>query len=580
MDDSLDAGPGFTALLRRVETLEGQVGVLEGRLGALQAEAQARPLPPPPRRPIEQTNALLPAMSPVAAVPEKTDPMVGTEPVLKWAGSVLVFLAGVFFVSTAISRGWIGPGLQLAGAVAGGLALLWWSLRMRARRPTWTLALAHTGIGVLAVSAAAGNLGLDLYGVGVALGATAVVAATAATMARATGRASIAATGVIAAVLNPLAIEATESYPWWAAGVWLAAIVLLSTGLGVRQRWASLRLIVFAVTAIPLLALAGSVESSGTTADLVVGLIVAAISVATFVSGPIAAHSVESETDPLVRSLDQRLIVSIPPFAWLLFGLMTVGGSNRPYLLAFGVAAISVAVVELLRRVTPMPRSMYVAGLVGSSIVATIGLIGLIDGPTLLIAVAAQAIGLGVLAWSFDDLLLKLNAAVLAVVAVVWTALELTIAIVDGGAGIGQHLANLFVVAAVVLLAIVGRRQSWFGPVALVAYSGWLFWVLALFADLEQGQVAVSIVWALSGGLVLLAGLGRDRRIAQIGLATLGITVVKLVTVDLEAVDTIWRAGLFFVVGLGLLRLGLKVGTTDSDTDDQIDSQIDEVLLG
>ena len=36
----------------------------------------------------------------------------------------------------------------------------------------------------------------------------------------------------------------------------------------------------------------------------------------------------------------------------------------------------------------------------------------------------------------------------------------------------------------------------------------------------------------------------------------LGITVAKLLTVDLQEVDTLWRAGLFFVIGLGFLRLG------------------------
>ena len=44
-------------------------------------------------------------------------------------------------------------------------------------------------------------------------------------------------------------------------------------------------------------------------------------------------------------------------------------------------------------------------------------------------------------------------------------------------------------------------------------------------------------------------------------VAVLGITVAKLLTVDLREVDTLWRAGLFMMIGLGFLRLGFVLPT-------------------
>jgi uncharacterized membrane protein len=72
-----------------------------------------------------------------------------------------------------------------------------------------------------------------------------------------------------------------------------------------------------------------------------------------------------------------------------------------------------------------------------------------------------------------------------------------------------------------------------------------------------QGQAAVSIAWAILGTTLLIAGaLRRQTEVGVVGLVVLALTVGKLLTVDLQEVDTLWRAGLFLLVGLGFLRLG------------------------
>lgn len=575
-------GGDVDLLLERIDRLESRVAVLEARQ-VEPAALSAPPLPaaplatslqrvPPPPRPQDVMTPVVPAPQPARASVRFNEP-IGTEPVLRWAGIALLFLAAAFLVSTAVSRGWIGPELQFLGAGALGVALLWWSLRIRSSSPAWALAAAHGGVGVLAVTAFAGWDGLDLYGRPTALVVTVAVVAAAVATAVLISRSSVAAIATVVAVLSPLAVGAPEAYPWVASSLWLFVVIVGFTAIGVERRWTSLRILVFVITAIPLLALSSRIGDDGTTVDLVIGLCAAVVSVAAFVIAPLIANGRSSDAsdasagDAQMRSMEHRLMATVPPFAWLVVGMMLVPTDNsRPYLLAFGVAAVFAVVFAGLRRLRAMTEPMLLSGVVGVSVLVSIGLAGLLDGPALLVALAAQAIGFGWLAARFDDVFLRINAGVLGLVAAAWTASELIQAI-ERGATLGQHLASLFVVLALGGLAGFVRDRPYFAPTAVVAWIGWLAWLASVLGELPQGQVAVSISWAVCGAVVFMVGLRSARQhMAQVGLATLAVTVLKLVSIDLEAVDTMWRAGLFFVVGLGLLRLGLLVGSDRDST--------------
>ena len=61
-------------------------------------------------------------------------------------------------------------------------------------------------------------------------------------------------------------------------------------------------------------------------------------------------------------------------------------------------------------------------------------------------------------------------------------------------------------------------------------------------------------------GAALVVGLTQRIDVVRgVGLATLALTLAKLFTVDLAEVDVLARVILFFVVGVGLIVLGLKV---------------------
>ena len=104
-------------------------------------------------------------------------------------------------VSTAISRGWIGPRLQLAGAVVGGLALIAGGLKLRDREG-WGESLVFVGLAVLFVCAGASWEWLEL------------------------GSASLAA--VMAVLVGALAIALARYMSAWTLGlVALAGLIIV-----------------------------------------------------------------------------------------------------------------------------------------------------------------------------------------------------------------------------------------------------------------------------------------------------------------------------------------------------------------
>ncbi|MCP4225560.1 MAG: DUF2339 domain-containing protein, partial [Actinomycetia bacterium] len=91
----------------------------------------------------------------------------------------------------------------------------------------------------------------------------------------------------------------------------------------------------------------------------------------------------------------------------------------------------------------------------------------------------------------------------------------------------------------------------------VLAWLAVLGWLPSVLVHLAQGQAAISILWAMAAAAALVHGLWYGFSVSRVlGLITLGVTLVKLLTIDLSAVDTLWRVGLFLIVGSGLLRLG------------------------
>jgi uncharacterized membrane protein len=76
----------------------------------------------------------------------------------------------------------------------------------------------------------------------------------------------------------------------------------------------------------------------------------------------------------------------------------------------------------------------------------------------------------------------------------------------------------------------------------------------ALLSAHQQGQMVLSVFWALVGVAVLVTGLQRDLHALRLaGLALLGVTVAKVFLFDLATLSSMYRVVSF--IGLGLLLL-------------------------
>jgi hypothetical protein len=154
-------------------------------------------------------------------------------------------------------------------------------------------------------------------------------------------------------------------------------------------------------------------------------------------------------------------------------------------------------------------------------------------------------------------------------VAVSWSAAVLLSALLEP-VGLDDHLANLAVVAAVIAGTVLcwrWRLVSLWPLLAVLGWAGTLAWLASVLIHGPQGQVVVSGLWAAAAAGAIILGVRTDRTMAgKLGMATLLVVLAKLLTVDLAEVDTLWRVGLFFIIGAGLLRLGYllpKLTTTE-----------------
>jgi uncharacterized membrane protein len=77
----------------------------------------------------------------------------------------------------------------------------------------------------------------------------------------------------------------------------------------------------------------------------------------------------------------------------------------------------------------------------------------------------------------------------------------------------------------------------------------------ALLSAHQQGQMVLSVFWALVGVGTVVLGLRRDLGIVRIaGLGLLGVAVAKVFLFDLAMLTSVYRVVSF--IGLGLLLLG------------------------
>jgi hypothetical protein len=630
-----------------------------------------RPVPPLLRVPPPPD----PGPAPARRAPRRSE--VDLEALLRWAGIVLVLLSSLFLVRTAISRGWIGPELQLAGATLIGAALLAAAFPLARRRRPWAVTLGTGGVAVLTVCAGAGHRWLGLYGPSVGLILVTAAAAVAVVAAARLRLEAVAVAATAALLIVPTWASIVADAPALLVGAWLALFALAATVVGIRLGWLGYRVVSSWAAAVWVLGLAASLAADGDTGLAPAGMVLTALVGALLWSGPLLTERFLPGSLRF-RAVETWAVALVPVWAWaavLAFGgldprgrggwlgavlaagfLALVGGVRvagpgparralgsdllvahllgagalaaavtvswldgpvvapllalqalvaaaaaervRSRVLAAQAAVLALAAAALLvgdlvvglradrlivGRVTadaltiaaltasgrlatrgrPAPLADLVDGLVGLVIgwwVATVG-VPVLDGATWLpvgVALSLAALALAPRLGPF----VQAEGVVLGAVTVTAAALGLVTVAAHGGT-LWVHLAHLSVVAGLVIVTgtlHVRGPADLFGPLFVVTWVVALGWIGSAFVRVPQGQVVISVAWAVATGGVLAAAIRSGRRLIRVvGLATLAVVLVKLATVDLATVDTLWRVGLFLVVGLGLLRLGYAV---------------------
>ncbi len=532
------------------------------------AAAQAASYPPPPG-----PGDVAPPRPPAAFE-------WGIESVLRWAGVVLVTLAAIFLVSTAISRGWIGPELQLLGAALGGGAMLGGATALAESRPPWALALGCGGAVVLASSALATHEWLDLVPPGGALVLIGVATAASITVALKLKLEGITLTAGLMAMLA--SIDTLDNFGDAAILLWVAACIVGSSALGLAKTWPGVRLITGWMGALVLMAYAVSEDVEG--ALQAFGFVGAAIIAVTLWAGPTVARRLAPTSGPGSwgtfdwQALDYRLVAFVPVWSWaVIAGLLSPIEDQTAGLIAIGTALGFGALAAVTWQQgnpadsQPVSRNLRVQRLVsvttifGSFALLALGFAIWLDGPALMVALAGQAVTSYYLSRRLDDRMLRYGSYVVGTMSSGLAVYEMLDAFDrDGFRTVGAGLATLLVLACWVGAAALLYRDDLhvgtFEPPFVGAWAGTMLWSAAALTGAPQGLVLISVAWAIMACAGLVLGLmGRNSAVRNVAMGTLGITLFKLVSVDMAEVDVFWRVGLFFVVGMGLIVLGLKV---------------------
>ncbi len=566
--------------------------------------------PPPPRF----GEVAQPGPQPDGSWPKQPAPtfVLSTEVAIKWAGLALLFLAGLFLVSTAISRGWIGPKLQLTGAVLGGLVLIGAGLWLRDRKG-WTEPLIGVGLAVLFVSSGAAWEWLDLGSALVSATLAVLVGGLGLALARSLSAASLAIVALVGLIFVPLWLDLHESLDLVYSIYYLLALVGVYSYFYLAEQWTVPWVLAVALSALLVFREAISddlrigrafsdEQAASVGAVSLVGLLGlgALYWFSPILSGrhggpqaqPASGQpaSGQREVPPGGDLLATggggayRVALLTPLWLWFCLDQFLEASSSLSTTLGLGLVAAVAAVLYATRQMVSRP--FVVTQLMAGTILLAAVTLRAIDGPMLLVVIGIQAAVLVTLIRHLDDTWFTVQAVVGAVLVLVVAMGRMLLALVSD-AQWSDDLANLVIVVllAGVSLVELGRsglfdrtatgvpdhsevpdpqNQSSGKRLALAglgaSYAGLLLWVGSFFGHMVQGQGQVSALWSIfAAALIAFALTQHSMPVLRVGLATLGLVVVKLLTVDLAAVDTFWRVGLFFVIGAGLLGLSYQL---------------------
>jgi len=226
---------------------------------------------------------------------------------------------------------------------------------------------------------------------------------------------------------------------------------------------------------------------------------------------------------------------SIQPWSWAAFG-----GS----LLFFGVATG-------LQRYHH--RSLQLTHYYSSALLLTIGFFLFLENNLLFLILAAEALAFRIMAQLFEDKNFSLGSHILALIVSVWLVDELINATHSGWA-----IFNPTGISNVLIITAIGVGIPWFmkkenpyrSTYLIFGHLAFLGWLVQQFRPLADGDALITISWGVYAVVLLVWGFQRNSDlIRKTAMATVFLTVGKLVLVDFSQLEAIWRILMF--IGFG-----------------------------
>src|SRR3954469_20177775 len=561
----MSTGQGHARLddfARRLQAMERE---LEELRTATQRAAEPARAPAPVPTPVSPPPRPIPA--PIAGpkppkrrreLPQIDADMLFGARALAWSGGLVTILGVLFFFVLAVDRGWIGPVARVSlGAIASALVFgggLWLHRRYGDSHAASSAVAAGIAGGFATLLFATARY--DLLPDGAALAVAGVLAAVATATALAWGAQTIAALGLVGALIVPVAAAIDEPHHLTVVGTWFAVVTLAATAVvALRRGWLPLLAVAGAALVPQVLVLARQNHAAGSVAA---GAWLLMLGIA------IVAHRASRES---LDRLPAGFITAGTAMAALAAAQLFDGRQEGLALLAIAGVEL-VAAAALYRALPELAALLGVAGLT----VGAVGASDLVSGATLASAWAAEAAVLAWLSPRLRDARLTL-ASIAFLTAAAVHALVLDAPLRDLLTEVAHPAAGALALVAVAAAAAVTAfyARPWPGPEP--DYAG-------VLAFLEEAAVAALSVWrerrivalwsagtlllyAAALGLVDLAGLGWGH-VAARGLVA--VTAVALVACAAPA----WRRHLGWAGHLVLLAGVVIVPQLDALTSEQL----------
>ena len=580
---------------RADETLEERVERLERLVEQLQREAAARPSPAPapalaspaiaastvdrgstgrhgstvdsPPAPDRQTpidRRVLPEAHPG----RPRSAARGLVPRIDWDGQLwlnrlgiaLVLLGVALLFRYSIEQGWLTPAVRVGFGAALGVVLFAAGLKLDGNRRFGEVLLG----GGVATFYIVGWAAFHLYGlIGYTAAFVGMVAITVLAFTMALGRDAmwLAVLGAAGGLGTPLILGVSYGSPRGFA-LYTSLVLAWAAGVQLRRGWKWLLWTAISLGWVLLFVYARhlapearyvpvdrwAVQAAALFAWAVLGVLPLAQRVRAHLAHPHERHWRERE------AVHWYALALVPPLGVLAVAAPVWNPQPEPWGLAtLAVAAgYGAAAWALYSRDPRIARAL----LFTVSVLLSVGSIAAFGGDALLLALAAQGLGLHWLAGKGGGPAVRWMAHKVFIAAGLWMLVRLLETDTDAA----RALSDLAVVACALLISFLLRRRRTVMAYRYFAHVALLGWLWRELAPLGGGQGIATIAWCAYGLALLLLALRRGwPMLEKTAVLTLLVVVAKLFLVDLAALDALFRVLLFLGFGSAFLVLSYSL---------------------